>query len=150
MSRVIRYGILSLLSLLIAQATLASVAVANEQTLQGEVIDPALYLKDGRHGPELEEQTYEAVDGGQTLALLDAGGSMLYLFLAEQPGEDPNELAYDYVNRKVKVTGTVYERGGVHGIVPTNVEPLEPPQPPATTTSPAVTPATEPAAQKAP
>jgi hypothetical protein len=78
------------------------------------------------------ELTYEAVDGGQTLALLDAGG-VLYLLLTEEPGEDPNELVYDYVNQKVKITGTVYERGGVKGIIAVSVEPLEPAdaQPPA-------------------
>ncbi len=148
MSRVIRYGILSMVSLFIAYSARGVAAAANEQTLQGEVVDPALYLKEGRHGAELEEQTYEAVDGGQTLALLDADGKTLYLFLAEQSGEDPNELAYDYVNRKVKVTGTVYARDGVHGIVPTNVEPLEPPQPPAATTPPAA--AAPPTTQQSP
>jgi len=141
---------LSVFSLLIAQAVAVSVAIAEERTLQGEVVDPALYLKDGRHGAELEEQTYEAVDGGQTLALLDTDSNALYLFLAEQAGEDPNELAYDYVNRKVKVTGTVYERGGVHGIVPTTVEPLEPPQSSGATTPAAATPAAPAAAQQSP
>ena len=31
--------------------------------LRGEVVDPALYLREGRHGSELEVDTYEAVDG---------------------------------------------------------------------------------------
>lgn len=97
------------------------------QTLLGEVVDPASYLKDGRRGPELADQTYEAVDGGQTLALLQQADDVLYLFLSEEPGEDPNELAYDYVGQQVKVTGQVYERGGIRGIVAASVEPLTPP-----------------------
>jgi len=101
---------------------------AQEQTLQGEIVDPATYLKDGRHGIEMEEWTYEAVDGGQTLALLDTATNMLYVFLAEEPGEDPNELAYDYVNQQVTVEGTVYERGGLRGVVATSIQPLEPPE----------------------
>ena len=94
--------------------------------VQGEVVDPALYLREGRHGSELEADTYEAVDGGQTLALLEEGTGALYLFLAAQSGEDPNELIYDYANKTVTITGTVYERGGLKGIVPTAVEPVTP------------------------
>lgn len=100
------------------------VAAAEERTITGEIVDPAGYVKEGRRGPELVEQTYEAVDGGQTLAVLEDGTDTLYLLLAEQPGEDPNELAYDYVNQQVKVKGTVHERGGLRGMVATSVEPL--------------------------
>ena len=97
------------------------------KTLTGEIVDPASYLKDGRHGPEMEDASFEAVDGGQTLALLEDGTGNLYLFLGAQSGEDPNELAYDYVGQQVKVTGAVHERGGLRGIVAESVEPLTPP-----------------------
>lgn len=97
------------------------------QTIQGEIVDPAAYLKDGKHGAELSDQTSEAVNGGQTLAILEDGSGSLYLLLTEEVGEDPNELVYDYANQQVKVTGTVYERGGLRGIVPTTVVPLTPP-----------------------
>jgi hypothetical protein len=94
-------------------------------TLQGEVIDPALYLREGRHGPEMEELIYEAADSGQTLALLENGTEMLYLFLAEEPAQDPNDLVYEYAGKRVRVTGAVYERGGLKGMVVTAVEPLD-------------------------
>ena len=97
-------------------------AWAEEQTLQGEVVDPASYIKEGHHGAEMVNQTYEALDGGQTLALLEDGTQTLYLLLAETPGEDPNELVYDYVNQRLTVKGTVYERGGVKGIVIASVQ----------------------------
>ena len=126
-------------------AIFAAPAWAESQTLQGEVVDPAAFLKDGRHGPEAEDATFEAVDGGQTLALLEEATGGLYLFLAEEPGEDPNELVYDYVNRKVIVKGTLYERGGMRGIVPTSVEPVEPPATAATTPGGLALPATPPA-----
>ena len=96
-----------------------------ERTVEGEIVDPSGYLKNGSRGPDAVELTYEAVDGGQTLVLLDANGA-LYLLLTEEPGEDPNDLVYDYANQKVKVTGKVYERGGAKGIVAVSVEPLEP------------------------
>ena len=99
------------------------------KTVQGEVIDPSAYLREGRHGPEAVDQTYEAVDGGQSLALLEDGTNTLYLFLTESPGEDPNELVYDYVNQRVLVTGRIYQQGELHGIVPLTVEPVTPPAP---------------------
>jgi len=95
-----------------------------EQVIQGEIVDPAAYLQDGSHGPEMVNQTYEALDGGQTLALLEDGTETLYLLLAEAPGEDPNELVYDYVNQRLTVTGTVYERAGLKGIVIQAVQPI--------------------------
>ena len=94
-------------------------------TLQGEVIDPTLYLREGRHGLEMEELIYEAADSGQTLALLEDGTDTLYLFLAEESGQDPNDLVYEYAGKRVRVTGAVYERGGLKGMIVTAVEPLD-------------------------
>ena len=106
---------------------LPSVSAEETRVVVGEVVDPASYVKEGVHGSERSEQTYEAVDGGQTLAILEQGTNTLYLLLAEEPGEDPNELAYDFVNQQVKVTGHIYERGGLRGLVPTMIDPLVPP-----------------------
>ena len=119
-----------LLLLQVLQAAGAGAVRAEEGTWQAEVVDPASYLKDGRHGPEMEAETSEAVNGGQTLALLDTTTNTLYLLLAEEPGEDPNELVYDDLNQVVKVHGVLYEHGGLRGIVVTSVEPLAPPAQP--------------------
>ncbi len=99
-------------------------AAADQQKVVGEVVDPSAYLKEGRHGAEMTEQTYTAVDGGQTLAILENGTNNLYLLLAEQTGEDPNELVYDYVNQQVTAKGRIFEKGGVRGFVATSVEPV--------------------------
>ncbi len=120
--RVLEATVLGLAALTIAGGAMAQ----DTKTLKGEVVDPATYLKDGRHGRELEEQTYEAVDGGQTLALLENDTNTVYMFLAEEPGEDPNELAYNYVNQQVTVTGTVYQRGSLQGVVATSIGPVAP------------------------
>ena len=97
--------------------------------IMGEVVDPSSYLRNGHRGADISEQTYAAVDGGQTLAILEDGTNNLYVLLAEQAGEDPNELAYDYVNQEVKAVGKVYERGGLRGLVATSIEPAVPPAP---------------------
>jgi len=122
-NRLIRW---CLLNVLLVIQSLAASTYAEEQLLQGEIVDPAGYLKEGARGPDLTDQTYEAVDGGQTLALLADDGP-LYLLLAEEPGEDPNELVYDYVNQQVRLNGIIYERNGLRGVVPLSVEPVEPP-----------------------
>lgn len=115
-----------LLSAVILGLACALPAAAEEpRTIRGEIVDPAGYLKTGARGAETAGQTYEALDGGQTLALLDASGDALYLLIAEEPGEDPNELVYDYANQMVTATGVVYERGGVRGIALKSVEPVE-------------------------
>jgi len=107
-----------------ALAPAATPAPADQQTVIGEVVDPAAFLKEGRHGADATEQTYTAVDGGQTLAILENGTNNLYLLLAEQTGEDPNELVYDYVNQQVTAKGHTFEKGGVRGFVATSVEPI--------------------------
>lgn len=110
-------------ALLLASAP-ACPAGAEEHTITGELLDPASYVKDGRRGTDMTEATYEALEGGQTLAVLEDGTGSVYLLFAEQSGEDPNELAYDYVNQSVRITGQVYERGGLRGIVPALIEPV--------------------------
>ena len=134
--------------ILISRAS-AETPAAGTVTIRGEVVDPASYLKEGKRGAELTDQTYEAVDGGQTLALVEDGTGTLYLFLTEQAGEDPNELAYDYVNRQITASGRVYERGGMRGLVATSVVPVEPPptaaQPSSAPAAPVAAPATPPA-----
>lgn len=104
-------------------------------TLEGELIAPALYLREGRHGPDVEDLISQAADAGQTLALLEEGTETVYLFLASESREDPNEFLYDHIGHRISVTGFLYERGGLTGIVPTDIVPLleteEPPQPPA-------------------
>jgi len=126
-----KFSLVVLMGVILLSSGVASLAQEASTTLQGEVIDPALYLREGRHGLEVEDLIYDAVDGGQTLALLEDGTETLYLFLAKEPGEDPSELLYDYVGQRVKVTGSVYERGGLKGIVVTAAEPLETPAAPA-------------------
>ena len=122
MSRRLVVGIFS--GVLVASCAVASFA-QDTKTIRGEVIDPALYLREGRHGVNEADLINEAIDGGQSLALLEDGTNTIYLFLAGEPGEDPNDLVYEYVGQRVKVTGTPYERNGLKGVVATTVEPVE-------------------------
>ena len=120
-----------------------AVSAQEAKTVQGEVIDPSSYLREGRHGPDTEEHVYEAVDGGQSLALLEDGTGAIYIFLGSEPGEDPSDTVYEYAGHHVKITGPVYSKGGLTGIVATNVESLEPKTQPAAAPAPASTPEAE-------
>ena len=122
--RIARWALLGMIT-----AVAAASATAAPVALTGEVIDPGLYVREGRHGAETEEQIYDAVDGGQSLGVLEDKTQSVYLSLAAQPGDDPNEWLYEYIGRRVSVTGEVYVRGGVKGIVISGVQPLD--QPPA-------------------
>ena len=114
----------------------------SDVTIRGEVVDPASYLKEGRRGPEMTSDTYEAADGGQTLAILEDGTGTLYLLLGEHPGDDPSGSVYDLVNEHVAVTGKLYERGGVKGLVVASAQPIEavPGEPPSASGAPAAVP----------
>lgn len=122
MGRRVMVGVFSVM--LVASGAVSSFA-QDTKTIQGEVVDPALYLREGRHGVDEADLINEAIDGGQSLALLEDGTNIVYLFLAGEPGEDPNDLVYEYVGQRVKVTGTPYERNGLNGIVAATVEPTE-------------------------
>jgi hypothetical protein len=115
----------------VASLALASVVRAEDVTVQGEVVDPALYLREGRHGLDVEEQMYDAVDGGQSLGVLEDQTNTVYLCLASEPGYDPNELLYEHIGRRVSVTGDLYQRGGIKGLVVKTVQSLEPVPAPA-------------------
>ena len=110
------------LAAILSSAAPAALHAASDVTLRVEVIDPAACLQNGQHGAEFADRTYEAVEGGQTLALLDPATGTIYTLLAEEPGEDPNELVYDYANQLITVTGRVYENGGVKGLVVLSVQ----------------------------
>ena len=98
-----------------------------ERSLRGVIVDPSMYLREGKSGQAEAPQTLEAIDAGQSPALLEDGTGHLYLILSETPFEDPAGLVYDYLNESVGVTGKVYERGGMRGIVVTAVEGPEEP-----------------------
>ena len=94
-------------------------------SVTGEVVEPGLYLRDGQHGTGVTELSYEAASGARTLALLDPVDDTLYLLLTAAPGSDPSQLVDEYLNQMVTVSGFLYERSGIRGIVVTSIEPAK-------------------------
>lgn len=92
------------------------------QTIIGEVVDPACYLINGAKGEPHKECAIACAKSGQTLAILEKKTNKLYLLLTEEPGQDPNKGAIDYVAQVVLVKGKVRSRGGALGIQVDSIE----------------------------
>jgi hypothetical protein len=101
-------------------------AAEEPTTLKGEIVELGLYLREGRHGAAVTEAAYEMGTDHATLALLDEEADTLYLIVGKGLGQNPNELAYSYLTQRVLVTGVLYERSGLKGIVVTSIEPVSP------------------------
>ena len=90
-------------------------------TVVGTVVDTGCYLVHDGIGPDHAKCATECARKGIPLAILDADGK-LYLPLAVNHA-NPNTQFMPYIEKKVKVTGTLVERGGMAGIAVKTVEP---------------------------
>jgi hypothetical protein len=94
-------------------------------TITGEVMDPACFLEAGVKsiGPGHFQCAVDCARSGQTLAIYDRDADRIYFIAGELPGRNPNDPVMAFIHKKVDVTGTVYHRSGVYGIVILKVEP---------------------------
>jgi len=94
-------------------------------TITGEVMDPACFLEAGPKsiGPGHFQCAIDCARSGQTLAIYDRANDRIYFIAGELPGKNPNDPVIDYIHKKVDVTGAVYHRSGVYGIVIIKVVP---------------------------
>jgi len=94
-----------------------------EKTITGQVVDPACYIAMNLKG-EAHKQCAEAcAKAGQAFGILDEKNGVLYQVIEGAPTTDPNQLLWDHVEQNVTVKGTVFEKNGMHAIVPTEVKP---------------------------
>jgi len=98
--------------------------VEENVTLIGRVIDPVCYIRHDAKGADHKECALECAKQGITLAILEDKTEKVYLAFPEEHG-DPNEKLLSFVEEHVKVTGVVYSRGGLTGIVVEQVEKVE-------------------------
>lgn len=95
-----------------------------EVILTGQVIDQACYIKEGRSGPDHKKCAQACAKAGQSLAILDQKTGKIYVSMGAEMMDDPNAKIFDLAEEKVKVTGKVYEKGGVSAIVISKAEKL--------------------------
>ena len=92
---------------------LAHAAETAKSTVVGEVIDSACYIKSGAKGESHRTCAQHCADAGVPLALLEDGtGKVIWLFAVDDM-ETPNEKLKEHAGRRVSITGTWAERGGV-------------------------------------
>jgi len=92
-----------------------------ETTIVGEVIDPVCYLSHGSTGKAHRKCAEYCVRQGIPLGILEEKTGRGYLSLPVDHS-NPNAKLKDFIAEKVKVTGTVYSKGGLTGIHVKRVE----------------------------
>jgi hypothetical protein len=94
-------------------------------TIVGEVMDPACFLEAGAKSisPGHFQCAIDCARSGQTLAIYDRANDRIYFIAGELPGTNPNDPVINFIHQKVDVTGAVYHRSGVYGIVISKVVP---------------------------
>jgi predicted lipoprotein with Yx(FWY)xxD motif len=109
--------------------TLAAIAVAHEEhnakltSISGMVIDTGCYMSHDSKGDAHAKCAAACAKNGVPLAILDEKGT-LYMPIAVEH-KDQNAKLAPFIEKKVKVTGTLMEKGGLKGIAIKTVEPAQ-------------------------
>lgn len=88
---------------------------AAEISVVGEVIDPVCYLTHGSRGTEHKGCAETCVKQGVTLAILEDKTGQVFVSLPADHS-NPNAKLSAFVAERVKVTGTLYSKGGLKGL----------------------------------
>ena len=92
-------------------------------TVVGHVVDTGCYVHHDSKGPDHEACAKTCARTGVPLAILDDKGK-LYLPIA-MDHKNPNTKLILFIEKRVKVTGVFYEKGGMAGIGIKAVEPVK-------------------------
>ncbi|MFN3135655.1 MAG: hypothetical protein ACK44H_08825 [Candidatus Kryptonium sp.] len=95
---------------------------AKKITFKGEVLDLACYIAGGKKGVEHKKCADMCIKGGAPIGILTEDGKA-YLIVENHSKPEPYEKLKNYAAEKVTVTGVLYQRGGLPGIVIESVEP---------------------------
>ena len=112
---------------LLAGAVLAlGVLFAHEEpkgksiTVTGQVIDTGCYLSHDSKGPDHAACAAACAKNGVPLAIVDANGKVYMPIAADHKNQ--NAKLMPFLEKKVKVTGTQLDKGGVNGIAVKTIE----------------------------
>jgi hypothetical protein len=112
--------------MLIAVATLAMAQhdhgdKGKEMTMTSLVVDTGCYMSHNSKGEKHESCATACAKAGVPLALLDEATGTLYIPVATDH-KNQNEKLMAFIEKKVKVTGTLVEKGGVKGFALKTIE----------------------------
>ncbi|MCS6951786.1 MAG: hypothetical protein RMK57_01785 [Bryobacterales bacterium] len=85
-------------------------------TITGVIVDTACYIGHDAKGAGHAKCATLCAKAGIPLAVLEDASGLLYLPLSLDH-KNPNEKLLPYVEKRVKVTGVVMQKGGMRGIV---------------------------------
>ena len=92
-------------------------------TMTGTVVDTGCYMSHNGIGEKHVDCATACAKAGIPLAILDAAGK-LYLPVAANH-QNANTKLMPFIEKKVKVTGVMIEKGGMHGIAIQTVQAAE-------------------------
>ncbi len=106
--------------------------MAKETTVNGEVVEVSCYLAHGDKGKGDDHKSCAeaCAKNGSPLGILTKEGKLYVSVLPDDHSTGPNAKLMDHIAHQVKATGIVRTKGGVNGIMITNVE-MEGDAPPA-------------------
>ena len=112
--------------ILIAGATMAMAQHnhgdhGKEMTMTSLVVDTGCYLSHDSKGEKHRTCATTCAKAGVPLALLDEASGTLYIPVASDH-QNPNTKLMPFIEKKVKVTGTLVEKGGIKGFAIKSVE----------------------------
>jgi hypothetical protein len=106
---------ITMLSMLMAVAAFGHEGHAGKPvTLIGTVVDTGCYVSHDSTGPKHIDCATACAKNGVPLAILDAKGKLFVPIGADH--KNPNTQLMPFIEKKVKVTGTAMEKGGMTGI----------------------------------
>ena len=116
-------GAALLLNLLLTAGALGhEPKAAKKTTVVGHVVGTACYMGHESKGEEHRECATNCAKAGIPLAILESGTGKLYLPLATDHHSAANKQLMPYIEKDVRVNGTVVEKGGLTAIVIKKVE----------------------------
>ena len=95
---------------------------AKTTQITGQVVDIACFVGHNSSGEKHAKCAEACARAGNPLAIFD--GKQIYLPISMNH-KNPNEKLMSFIEKKVKVTGTVLEKGGIKGIAIDKVEPAQ-------------------------
>ena len=99
----------------------AAAATPAPKTLQGELLDMNCYMAHEGKGEKHKKCADACISEGAPMGLLTQDGKV-YLLVADHALKDAYEGLKERAAEQVKVTGEVYERGGVQALLVKSVE----------------------------
>ena len=94
---------------------------SKEITMTSLVVDTGCYLSHDSKGEKHEKCATACAKAGVPLALLDEASGTVYIPIATDH-KNQNEKLMPFIEKRVKVTGTLIEKGGVKGFAIKTVE----------------------------